>query len=99
MANIDGNWKVTVNSPMGAQEITVALKTDGGAVTGTLSGAMGSTEIKNGKVDGDNVTFDATITEPFSIQISVTATVAGDAMTGQVKTQGFGAFPMKGARA
>ena len=98
MANIDGDWKVTVNSPMGAQEITLALKTAGDAVTGTLSGAMGSTEVKNGKVDGDNVSFDATITEPFSINISVTAAFDGDAVSGQVKTQGFGSFPMKGAR-
>jgi hypothetical protein len=98
MANIDGDWKVTVNSPMGAQEITLSLATAGDTVTGTLSGAMGSTEVKNGKVDGDNVSFDATITEPFSINISVTATVDGDAISGQVKTQGFGSFPMKGAR-
>jgi hypothetical protein len=98
MANIDGDWKVTVNSPMGAQDITLTLKTDGDALTGTLSGAMGSTEVKNGKVDGDNVTFDATITEPFAINISVAGTVTGDTVSGQVKTQGFGSFPMKGAR-
>jgi hypothetical protein len=98
MANIDGDWKVTVNSPMGAQEITLSLATAGDAVTGTLSGAMGSTEVKNGKVDGDNVSFDATITEPFSINIAVTAVVDGDTVSGQVKTQGFGSFPMKGAR-
>jgi hypothetical protein len=98
MANIDGDWKVTVNSPMGAQEITLSLTAAGDALTGTLSGAMGSTEVKNGKVDGDSATFDATITEPFSINISVTATFDGDAVSGQVKTQGFGSFPMKGAR-
>src|ERR1700712_5308257 len=99
MANIDGDWKVTVNSPMGAQEITLNLKAAGDELTGTLSGAMGSTDVKNGKIDGENATFDATITEPFSINISVVATVAGDAISGQVKTQGFGSFPMKGARA
>lgn len=98
MASIDGNWKVTVNSPMGAQEITLDLATAGDTLTGTLTGAMGSTEVKNGKVDGDNVTFDATITEPFAINISVVGAVAGDAISGQVKTQGFGSFPMKGAR-
>ena len=98
MASIDGDWKVTVNSPMGAQEITLNLTTAGDVLTGTLSGAMGSTEVKNGKVDGDSVTFDATITEPFSINISVVGVVAGDAVIGQVKTQGFGSFPMKGVR-
>ena len=49
MASVDGNWDVTVNSPMGAQSIKMALKADGGGLSGTLAGAMGSTEVKNGK--------------------------------------------------
>ena len=99
MASIDGKWKVTVNSPMGAQEIELALATAGDAVTGTLAGAMGSTDIKNGKLDGEGFTFEATITEPFSISITVTGHAEGDELKGQVKTQGFGSFPMKGVRA
>ena len=99
MASIDGDWKVTVMSPMGAQELTVTLKADGDTVTGGLAGAMGTMPIANGKLDGDTVTFEASITEPFAINITVTATADSDAITGQVKTQGFGSFPMKGVRA
>jgi hypothetical protein len=98
MASIDGNWDVTVNSPMGAQSIKMILKSDGGALSGTLAGAMGSTEVMNGKVDGDAFSFEAKITEPFPINIEVEGTVEGDAVSGKVKTQGFGAFPMKGSR-
>ncbi len=99
MASIDGNWDVTVNSPMGAQNIKMMLKAEGGTLTGTLAGAMGSTEVTNGAADGDTFSFEAKITEPFAINISVAGTVDGDALSGQVKTQGFGAFPMKGVRA
>ncbi len=99
MASVDGTWDVTVNSPMGAQSIKLTLASEGGVVTGMLAGAMGSTPVKNGKVDGDNVSFEAQITEPFPISIEVSGTVAGDAISGHVKTQGFGSFPMKGTRA
>ena len=98
MASVDGNWDVTVNSPMGAQSIKMALKADGGGLSGTLAGAMGSTEVKNGKSDGSSFSFEAQITEPFPINIEVEGTVDGDAISGKVKTQGFGSFPMKGTR-
>lgn len=99
MANVDGTWKLTVNSPMGQQNIDLNLATSGSELTGSLTGAMGSTEIKNGKVEGDSISFEAQITEPFAISITVTGDVAGDELKGQVKTQGFGSFPMKGVRA
>ena len=99
MANIDGDWDVTVNSPMGAQKIKVSVKAEGSALTGSLSGAMGSTPISNGTSNGDDFSFDARITEPFAVSITVTGEVAGDEIKGTVKTQGFGSFPMKGVRA
>lgn len=99
MASVDGDWEVTVNSPMGQQNINMSLSADGDTLTGTLSGAMGSTDIKNGKVDGDSFSFEAQITEPFPINIEVDGAVEGDEVTGQVKTQGFGSFPMTGKKA
>lgn len=99
MASVDGNWKLTVNSPMGQQSIDLALASSGATLTGSLSGAMGSTEIANGAVDGDAFSFEAQITEPFAIAITVNGEVAGNELKGQVKTQGFGSFPMKGVRA
>lgn len=99
MASIDGDWDVTVNSPMGAQKIKVSATSDGSTLTGSLSGAMGSTPVSNGVVNGDDFSFDAQITEPFAVSISVSGTVTGDEIKGVVKTQGFGSFPMKGVRA
>jgi hypothetical protein len=98
MAGVDGTWKLTVNSPMGAQDIDLTLASSGSTLTGSMSGAMGTTEISNGSVDGDSFTFDAAITQPFPLTITVAGEVAGDELTGQVKTQGFGSFPMKGVR-
>jgi len=99
MASVDGTWKLTVNSPMGQQSIDLTLASSGSTLTGSLSGGMGSTDISNGTVDGDAFSFEAQITEPFAIGITVTGEVTGDELKGQVKTQGFGSFPMKGVRA
>ena len=97
MAGVDGTWEVTVNSPMGQQKITMELRTAGGTLTGTMSGAMGSSPI-SGTSDGDSFAFASNITTPFPISIEVSGTAEGDALKGQVKTQGFGSFPMTGTR-
>jgi hypothetical protein len=40
---------------MGAQKSALNLKSSGATLTGSASGAQGSQEIANGKVDGNNV--------------------------------------------
>jgi len=98
MSALDGKWEVTVTSPMGAQKITMELATSGAVLSGTMTGAMGSAPI-SGTADGDSFNFASNITTPFPISIEVSGTATGDDLSGQVKTQGFGTFPMKGERA
>ena len=97
MSAVDGTWEVTVNSPMGQQKITMELATSGAVLSGTMTGAMGSAPI-SGTADGDSFNFASNITTPFPINIEVSGKAEGDDLSGQVKTQGFGTFPMKGAR-
>lgn len=99
MANIDGDWKITIHSPMGAQNVTLSLKADGGVLTGSMNGPMGSQTFDNGTVDGDAIAFSTNISQPMPMQIDVSGTVDGDAIKGEVKAGGFGRFPMSGARA
>ena len=40
----DGNWKVTINSPMGVQTGTLSVKTSGDSFTGTFAGQQGNRE-------------------------------------------------------
>ena len=53
--SVDGNWNITVNSPMGAQPSSLSLKADGGTLTGTQSAQGNTADIANGKVDGDTL--------------------------------------------
>lgn len=99
MANVDGNWETVTHSPMGDQKATLTVTSAGDSFTGTYAGAMGSTEIKDGKVDGDTLMWSLDITVPMPMTLTCKATVDGDAMTGTVTAGAFGSFPMEGTRA
>ena len=94
----DGNWKTTVNSPMGVQEGTLSIATSGETFTGKMEGRMGAQDI-SGKVDGNNLSWSASITSPFPMTLEFTVMVDGDAMTGSVKAGAFGSSPLTGVRA
>lgn len=98
MANIDGSWDTLVKSPMGDQKATLTITSSGDTFTGQYSGAMGTTEIKNGKVDGDKLSWSLDITVPMPMTLTAEATVSGDDLNGQVTAGAFGSFPMTGNR-
>jgi hypothetical protein len=98
--SVDGNWKITVNSPMGAQKVDLALKADGGTLTGSGTGPGGEAQtIADGKVDGDKVSWKADISQPMPMTLEFNGTVSGDTMAGDVKAGNFGSFPFTGERA
>lgn len=99
MAGIDGTWDTVIKSPMGDQKATVTFQSSGDALTGTFSGAMGSTEVKNGKVDGDKASWAVDITVPMPMTLTMEATVDGDNLNGMVTAGAFGSFPITGTRA
>ena len=45
MADVDGSWDCTVKSPLGDQKMTLTVKSEGSTFTGTVSGAMGSSDV------------------------------------------------------
>lgn len=94
----DGNWKITINTPMGAQTVNAAIKTSGDTFTGTTEGQMGKQEV-SGKVSGDTLTWSADITSPMPMTLEFEAKVDGDKMTGNVKLGAFGNAPLSGVRA
>lgn len=93
----DGNWKITINTPMGAQTVEANITTSGDTFTGTTKSPMGSQDI-TGKVDGDKLTWSSAITSPMPMTLEFEATVSGDTMTGNVKLGAFGNAPLKGER-
>jgi hypothetical protein len=61
-ADATGKWTVSMQGQDGQARTQVFdLKADGATLTGTVSGRQGEpTPIANGKVDGDNISFEVT---------------------------------------
>ena len=95
----DGSWKCTINSPMGAQEATLTLVTDGGSLSGSMAGAQGTQEFSGGTVDGGNLEWEVQMTSPMPMTLEISATVDGDAISGNVKLGAFGDASFEGTRA
>ena len=97
---VDGTWKLTVDTPMGVQEGTLVLSCAGNTLTGTQSAASGEGKpIEDGSVNGNNVSWKASISRPMPMTLEFSATVDGDSMTGTVKLGMFGSRGFSGIRA
>ncbi|PJG55796.1 hypothetical protein CVM73_06465 [Bradyrhizobium forestalis] len=96
---VDGNWNLTMTTPMGERQATLSLKAADGALTGT-QGAEGNTaEIFDGTVSGDNVSWKVSIDKPMPLTLEFTGTVSGDSISGEMGIGPMGSFPFTGARA
>ena len=56
-ADVTGTWKGSMETPQGARDVTITLKADGNVLTGTISGRQGDAPIQDGKIKGDNISF------------------------------------------
>jgi hypothetical protein len=89
-ADVTGKWtsEAMGRGGKGGGTQTFTLKQDGSALTGTVQGGRGPAgEITNGKVDGDNVSFE--VTREFngnSMTIKYSGTVSGGSMKLSVNT-------------
>jgi hypothetical protein len=99
MSNVEGTWKVTMNTPMGSQNATLNFNVQGNELHGTMSGPQGEIEISDGKVDGDKASWSAALTQPMPITLEFQANVDGDKISGDVKLGSFGNASFSGTRA
>ena len=97
MANVDGSWDCTVKSPLGDQKMQLTVRSEGATWSGTVSGAMGSSDV-TGEASGDTISWKQQMTVPMPMTLDCTATIDGDTLTGSVGAGAFGSFPMSGTR-
>ena len=96
---IDGKWNAVIDTPMGKQNVELDLTVSGDSVTGTASQSGQTTPLDQGRVDGDDLTWQVSVTRPFPMTLTFTVTVDGDQMSGNVKAGSFPAAPLTGTRA
>lgn len=96
--SVAGQYACVTKTPMGEQASTLTVAVEGDSFTGSNTGAMGSMEITDGKVDGNTLSWTSKMTSPMPMTLECTATVDGDSISGTVKAGMFGSFPMTGSR-
>jgi hypothetical protein len=96
---VDGNWNITMTTPMGERKATLAVKSAGNTLTGTQGADGNSGEIFDGTVNGDDVAWKISITNPMPLTLAFTGKVAGDSMSGEMGIGPMGSFPFTGTRA
>jgi hypothetical protein len=96
---VDGNWNITMSTPMGDRDTTLRLKSAGGTLTGTQAAEGNSIDIFDGKVNGDDVSWKVSITNPMPLTLEFTGKVSGDGISGEMGIGPMGSFPFTGTRA
>jgi hypothetical protein len=99
MMAVDGNWDITMSTPMGERNATLSLTSAGSTLTGTQAADGNSGEIFDGSVNGDDVSWKISITNPMPLTLEFTGKVAGDSISGEMGIGPMGSFPFTGKRA
>jgi len=56
-ADVTGKWRASFDSGIGPQKYTYEFKVNGTALTGKVDSGWGETEIQQGKMNGDEISF------------------------------------------
>src|SRR5258705_589730 len=81
-ADVDGQWTGSLDTPMGAVPMEFNLKADGSTLSGSMLGPDGGQiPIKNGKIDGNKISFNVSIDfGGMSLDFVYTGTVSPDTL-------------------
>jgi hypothetical protein len=56
-ADFNGKWTAQLETPRGTQTLTFDSHVDGATLTGKITSPRGDTDISEGKIDGDTISF------------------------------------------
>jgi hypothetical protein len=75
-ADVSGKWTASFDSQIGQQTYTYEFVVKETTLTGTIKSSVGAAELKEGKVDGDKITFVEMLKfQDMEIRITYTGTV------------------------
>ena len=96
--SFDGDWQLTISSPMGERPASLSITETTGNLEGSLSTGMGTSPIY-GYADESYVAFSASVQGPMGdVKLDFTGIVTGDEAAGQMQFGSMGGGPWHGAR-
>jgi|SRR5208282_1090592 len=94
----DGNWSLVLVTPMGDRQATLSVKTEGSVLKGSQGAEGKSTDIFDGTVNGNEVFWKVSITNPMPMTLEFTGAINGNDLSGNVKLGAFGTASFSGTR-
>lgn len=94
----DGNWTLVVSTPMGERRATLSARTEGNTLKGSQMADGNSVEIFDENVDGNQVSWKVSITEPMPMTLEFSGSINGGELSGTVTLGAFGSSSFSGTR-
>ena len=96
--SFDGNWQLTISSPMGERPASLSVTETTGNIEGSLTTGMGTAPV-SGHADEDFVAFSASVQGPMgAVKLDFTGTFTGDEVSGEMQFGSMGGGRWNGAR-
>lgn len=96
--SFDGTYQVRVKTPLGDQKGKLTIQTAGDVFSGSLETSSGTSSFTGGCISGGQLQWQAETKTPMgAFDVSYTATIDGDRISGEASTP-FGAAPMEGTK-
>jgi len=78
-ADVTGTWTASFETQVGTQNYTYTFKVEGNMLTGKAKSQNGESEIKEGKVNGDEISFVENLTfQDMPLRIEYKGKISGD---------------------
>jgi len=78
-ADFNGKWSGEITTPVGVVKYAYEFHVDGTTLTGKATNDQGTTELKEGKIDGDNIAFVEMVNyNGDELRVEYTGTIDGD---------------------
>ena len=97
--SFDGDWNVTMNTPMGTQEGTLTFDTSGDGLSGKMAGPQGTETFSGGSIDGNTLAWELKMTSPMPINLEFKVQINGEDLNGTVQLGAFGEATISGSKA
>ncbi|MGB3165148.1 MAG: hypothetical protein WBA68_00010 [Alteraurantiacibacter sp.] len=100
MSDVAGSYDFKVSTPMGEQSgvMTVVPDDSGTHFDGTLSGTLGSMDIKDGTINGNTLNWQMKMSMPMPMTLDCEAIVGGDNVQGSIDAGMMGKMVMTATR-
>jgi imidazolonepropionase-like amidohydrolase len=94
-----GDWELVVRAPQGDLKVQLSLRRSSGQIIGSLVGPMGSYEVRNATLAGNQLRFTVSFAMGAdTVEAILNCTIEGDQMRGTVALSTFGTFDFTGRR-